>query len=356
MREIDLENAAEFLSQLGWLAAGESPQFTLLEGGVSNLVMLVERQTVAAGTIAERQFVVKQARGQLAVAEPWFCSVDRLEREVDVLRTCQQILADDRGLAADHSIGVPTLYGHDPANHLYAMSAAGDGQRTWKSDLLAGEYSQQAAAACGWLLARLHAGSMGDPQLAEQLADQQYFEALRLDPYYRQLIRQHEELAGPLQDLICSAAEGQCLVHGDFSPKNLVVHQQQLTLIDFEVGHFGDPAFDLGFFQTHLVLKSILAGHDQPQVWQLLKTFRQVYLWEMSDRQPDLDQQKLERQELAHLGACLLARVDGKSPVDYLDQQLAQAARQLGRDLLCGRLQSWDTIEYEVASHAADRS
>ena len=47
------------------------------------------------------------------------------------------------------------------------------------------------------------------------------------------------------------------LVHGDFSPKNLLVSGDRLVIIDCEVAWYGDPAFDLAFLLNHLCLKAL---------------------------------------------------------------------------------------------------
>jgi 5-methylthioribose kinase len=354
MRDIDADNVAEILAELGWIAPGESLEVRLLGGGVSNMVMHVERASPQGGSISRAVFVLKQARPQLAVEEPWFCSVDRLEREVVVLQTCQQLL-DQQQQPAPFRVAVPQLLAADAGQHLYAMEAAGPGHRTWKEDLLAGRLDLQVAAASGWLLAVLHGCSWEDPRLAGLIGDQQFFEDLRLDPYYRQVARRRPELAGRLDELVEMSRQPICLVHGDMSPKNLLLDGHQLLLIDFEVGHFGDPAFDLGFFQTHLLLKTLRAGRQAADYWELLGRFQQSYREQVKASRPGLPLDELWQRSLWHLGGCLLARVDGKSPVDYLDARLQDSARTIGRDLLCRQIDSWDTVCQQVLSRASGR-
>ena len=349
MREIEADNVAEVLAGLGWIAPGELLEVRLLPGGVSNMVMLVEREEPRGGSISRKKFVLKQARSQLDVKEPWFCSVERLEREVVVLQICTHLLDQT---PAGSRVGVPQLLAADEEHHLYAMEAAGPGHRTWKEDLLAGQPDLQVAAQSGWLLAVLHGGSWDDPRLAEQIGDQRFFEDLRLDPYYGHVARRFPKLAGELEELMDMARRPISLVHGDMSPKNLLVDGHQLLLIDFEVGHFGDPAFDLGFFQTHLLLKTLHAGDQAAAYWELLARFQQEYQQQLSLLRPGLPLAELSRRSLLHLGGCLLARVDGKSPVDYLDASQQESARRIGRDLLCRRIDSWDTVGQHVLSLA----
>ena len=95
------------------------------------------------------------------------------------------------------------------------------------------------------------------------LADTSLFDELRVDPYYRTAARRHPDLAPRIEALIAAMDrpdDERTLVLGDFSPKNILVHAGGLILLDFECAHAGDPAFDLGFFLTHLMLKEIRAS------------------------------------------------------------------------------------------------
>src|SRR5688572_30860627 len=227
-------NAVEYLRASGHLALGESATAQELSGGVSNMVIHIARS-------GGDDLVLKQVREQLKVAEPWYCSVDRIWREVEVLRHCATLL---RGITAEvaFKVEVPQLVFEDRENYLYAMSAAPADHVVWKHELLSGKARQHVACACGTLLGTLHARSWHDASLARKLDDRQFFFDLRLDPYYRHIAGIHESLATDIERLIDSVcSERHCLVHGDFSPKNLLVNDDSLLLIDFEVGHYGDP-------------------------------------------------------------------------------------------------------------------
>ncbi|MFP6648678.1 MAG: phosphotransferase [Pirellulaceae bacterium] len=353
MREIDSENVAGILAELGWISPEEPLRVCLLTGGVSNMVMHVHRESPGGGSISRKEFVLKQARHQLAVEEPWFCSVERLEREVLVLKACQRLLQTEQTLPL--AVGVPGLLADDAGEHLYAMESAGVGHRTWKEDLLAGRPDSRGAVASGWLLGHLHGASWGDSHLARVIGDQQFFEDLRLDPYYRQVARGAPELSSELDELVENARQPICLVHGDMSPKNLLVNDSQLMLIDFEVGHFGDPAFDLGFFQTHLLLKTLRAGQQASDYWELITCFQESYWQQLEITGQGMPVDDLKERSLRHLGGCLLARVDGKSPVDYLDERFQEVVRRIGRGLLCRQIDSWDTVRQQVLSEASAR-
>ena len=138
------------------------------------------------------------------------------------------------------------------------------------------------------------------------------------------------------------------LVHGDFSPKNLLVSHRQVLLIDFEVGHYGDPAFDLGFFLTHIVLKAFWSGPQHASYMQLASIFWRTYHKVLSTAIGAIDLLELETRMLANLAGCLLARIDGKSPVDYLPPPLHDRVRRLSRELLLDPPSTWTQAEGRI--------
>jgi 5-methylthioribose kinase len=337
MREIDADSAIEYLRDTGRVDLAQYVAVRELAGGVSNVVLLVQVDGCDA-------FVLKQARGQLRVALPWFCSVERIWREVDTLRRCGEVLARRKPLSGNDelSASVPQVLFEDRANYLYAMSAAPP-HTVWKTALLAGQVDPAIAVACGRLLGALHGGTWRNAEVAAQLDDRQFFDALRIDPYYRRIAEVHPQLREPINRLIESQDENRlCLVHGDFSPKNLLLHEHGQTLVDFEVGHYGDPAFDLGFFLTHLVLKAVYARADGERYLQLTTEFWNAYRRELaSDASPD-ELQELEARAVQNFAGCALARIDGKSPVEYLtDDSQRDAVRCFTAALLRDPPSTW---------------
>jgi len=328
------DRTADHLRNSGRIQFGEPVEVRELAGGVSNVVLLVSLPSRG------ERFVIKQARGRLRVKEEWLCPVERIWREVEVLRVCVELLEvrnAERGLWSPIEVCVPQVLWEDRENYLYAMSAAPEGHRTWKEMLLAGEIqaSVDIASSCGSLLAALHGGSWQNPSLVARLGDRTYFDQLRLDPYYRQVARVHPDLSVSIERLLESVAEHRCcLVHGDYSPKNILVWPGHLMLIDFEVGHYGDPAFDLGFFLTHLVLKSIWSGPRRPEYLRVATTFWESYRAGLAAVVPAGELGTLESRLVLNLAGCMLARVDGKSPVDYLMAPQQEQVRRIARGWL----------------------
>jgi 5-methylthioribose kinase len=344
MFEINAENAAEYLRSSGRDGPRAEVSYDVRElaGGVSNVVLL----TTPTG--GGEPLVLKQARGRLRVKEEWLCPVERIWREIDVLRICGDVLgswSSECRIQNAMSAEVPRILWEDRENFLYAMTAAPAGHCSWKELLLAGELGEgkTIAAACGELLARLHAGTWQDAAVAEQLADRTYFDQLRLDPYYRQVARVHPDLALQIERLIDSVWQyPRCLVHGDFSPKNLLVSPGRVTPIDFEVGHYGDPAFDLGFFLTHLVLKAIWSGPRRADYVKLADVFWTSYCEVFRREIATAELNSLDSRMVVNLAGCLLARVDGKSPVDYLTATGQALVRNLARDWLRQPPPTWE--------------
>jgi len=344
MRLIDANSAAAYLRETGRIESDEPVHITELTGGVSNVVLFVKRPG------DHPDFVLKQARERLRVAEPWFCSVERIWREVEVLRVCERVLAEETyGVASTVRASTPRLLFADDQNFLFAMSAA-PAHDVWKQHLLTGHVEPNIARACGGLLGRLHIGTWDDASVARELGDRSFFDDLRISPYYRHVGAAHPSLQPTLNQLIDSIEANCCsLVHGDFSPKNLLVAGSTLVLVDFEVGHFGDPAFDLGFFLSHLALKSLWAEsadrRGAGQCYLALTThFWDAYREQMCRRLDVGSYSQLVRRAIQHFAACMLARVDGKSPVDYLRPETQDVARNIAIDLLRSSHETWDQV------------
>jgi len=343
MQIIDVQTAESYLREEGHLRDGESVTIEALSGGVSNCVLYVHR-AVEAGP----DFVLKQARQQLQVEAPWFCSPQRGWQEVATLKICQSLLAAARqpSPAGKLAIHVPEILFQDLDNYAYAMTAAPRNHTVWKSDLLQSRCDSQIAACCGELLALLHGQSWQHDGIRQQLANQEFFRDLRIDPYYRYLLREHVDLEPAIERLIESLEQQVCsLVHGDYSPKNLLVYEQGLMMVDFEVGHFGDPAFDLGFFLSHLVLKGIWSESKFDAYWQLTEVFWGAYWAGMQAILSAAEQASLEHRAVGNFAACLLARVDGKSPVEYLTLETHRdQVRKMARQLLLAESATWADV------------
>lgn len=286
---------------------------TELGGGVSNRVWLVQG--------AGQRLVLKQALPKLRVQEDWFSDPSRIHREAEALRRLETVLPAGN---------VPRVLFEDRGQYLYAMEAA-PGERTWKDLLLAGDVSAQIAVRIADIQARMMSASWQDPAFAECFGDLTAFDQLRIDPYYRFTSARHPARSEAFHSAAARAVQQKkCLVHGDWSPKNMMVNGGDVMAIDFEVIHFGDPAFDCGFLLNHLLLKSI----HRPESRNDYRGAAEAYWNHLAESSP-ADPGWLLQGTLIHLRCLLLARVDGKSPAEYLkDERKREQVRRLATGLM----------------------
>jgi 5-methylthioribose kinase len=314
VRLFDLEanNAAEYLISRG---ISRAPlQITELGGGVSNTVLLIETNG--------RRFVLKQALGKLRVQDDWFSDRERIFRESAAMRWLAPYLPFG---------SVPEILFEDRENHLFAMSAASQEAQTWKSLLMAGQAAPRVAESVGEMLATIVARSWRDPEAQRVFGDQTVFDQLRIDPYYRTTASRHPDLRLHFERLISKmSCRRVSLVHGDWSPKNFLVSRGAVMAIDFEVTHFGDPAFDSAFLLNHLLLKSFYRPEWSADFASAAQTFWRAYRGGLP---PDCHW--IETATLNHLGCLLLARIDGKSPAEYITgSPLRERVRAFARGLI----------------------
>ena len=287
----------------------ETPRVTVLAGGVSNRTVLVERESGEA-------WVLKQALHKLRTQVDWYCDPARVGREAMGLRWLAELAPPG---------AITPLVFEDPANHLLAMRAVPKPHENWKAVLMAGRVKDDHVRQFADLLAAVHSNAWVRRSELEAIFDERcFFEQLRVEPYYQYTATQVPEAADFLTRLVADTRGRRLsLVHGDYSPKNVLVTGQvggqvgRLVLLDHEVIHWGDPSFDLGFSLTHLLGK---ANHLEPhraRFANAAKLYWQTYRQALGDDVPwaaDLEGMAV-RQTLG----CLLARVAGRSPLEYLD-------------------------------------
>ncbi len=305
MFELTADNAPGYLQSRGFLPTGSTATVTPLAWGVSNLVLRVEPEGLPA-------VVVKQSQPRLRTKIDWFSRCERIHREADVLRAISPLLPP--GV-------VPAVRFEARADYVLGLEAIRADHEVWKAALLGNRVELTVAARLGTYLATMHRDTANRPTCLPDAADWSLFDELRIDPFYRWIARVHPAIQPAIDDLIAEMSRHRvCLVHADFSPKNVLVHPDGVSLVDFETGHFGDPAFDVGFFLSHLLLKS-LRQRPSREIWrQLVATFREHYAAGLEGGPDETNPADTSRRAVRHLAACLLARVDGKSPVDYLDE------------------------------------
>jgi 5-methylthioribose kinase len=308
MAQLDIEDPAalaDYLRGRGLAPAVGTPSFETLSGGVSNRTVLVRFSD-------GRAWVLKQALPKLRVAVDWFSDPERAHREALAIEWYARLAPPG---------AVPHLVFEDREHHLLAIEAVPQPHWNWKTLLLAGELKSDHAEQFGALLGTVHSRAAAQPELRRIFADTSFFESLRLEPYYLYSADQVPEAADFLRRLVADTrARPITLVHGDYSPKNVLLHDDRLVLLDYEVAHFGDPAFDLGFSLAHFCSKAHHLRDHRFRFAEAATVYWQAYgaTIGLTGEGPKWAAD-LEPQAVRHTLGCLLARVAGRSPLEYLN-------------------------------------
>ena len=298
---LSTDNVREYLAGRGLVQSEEDISVRELGGGVSNIVLLVEWPGDS-----QRSWVVKQSLGKLRVKDDWRSERSRIIREAQAIKALAPILGTG---------SVPQVVHLDRGNFLFVMTAAPAGSLTWKELLLGRRSDAEVARNAALLLARMINASREDASLGSEFQDRTVFDQLRIDPYYRTTAARHPELRREFDDLIAATLEIRTsLVHGDYSPKNMLVLGESIFLIDFEVVHWGDPSFDAAFLMNHLFLKAF----HTPSVSDTFIDLAFIFWGYLVAALEPAALTGLERMTFRHLGGLMLARIDGKSPAEYI--------------------------------------
>ena len=273
-----------------------------LTGGVSSDIVRVQ---LSDG----REYCAKRALSALKVKSDWQAPVERNHYEVAWLHRAARIVpgAAPEVLAEDRANGVALLQ-YLPAED-YVL---------WKSELLEGHVNPRVAVAVADTIGRIHRATLDDSEVAKEFATDALFDALRLDPYLRFTASRHPQLSTAILAVLDATARNQrALVHGDVSPKNVLIARadDRPVLLDAECAWFGDPAFDAAFCLNHLILKSVHLPALTSALLSQASAFADTWLRHF----PAVERPALEARTAALLPCLMLARVDGKSPVEYLN-------------------------------------
>lgn len=305
------DDVAAHLLARGVLSAPPT-SVSVLAGGVSGATYLVT-------TSAER-LVVKQPLPFLSVADEWPARMERAAVEAAALSLVGTLTPEV----------APRLVDFDPERFVLVMTAAPATWVEWRAQLLSGTVLPWAGATLGSTLGRWHAATVSG--LPEVFTSLDGFLELRGDPYHRTVAVRRPDLAplvlGCLDELLSAPT---CFVHGDFSPKNVLIGPDSLWTLDFEVAHRGNPVFDVAFMLHHLAMKAIHLPALTPVLSECASAFWQAYA---AVGGLALDEPAVVR----HTGALLLARVHGKSPTAYLTPTEAEQVSALGERALRGEL------------------
>lgn len=303
------------LARMGLLSAGERPAIEPLTGGVSSDIV---RVALARGTIC-----IKRALPKLKVRADWQAPVERNRFEIQWMRAAGRIVPD----------AVPRILGEDAGSGMFAMEYLDPGTfPVWKSQLRDGSISPAIAAAVGRAIAAIHGDTAGDTEVALAFATDHIFFPIRLEPYLSATALKHPECAERLDSLVrVTGSAKKALVHGDVSPKNILVGPDGPVFLDAECAWYGDPAFDLAFCLNHLLLKCAWQPQWHAAYLECFDALAQSYLgavtWE--------SREDIEARTAHLLPGLFLGRIDGKSPVEYITTEAGRnRVRRVARALL----------------------
>ena len=293
----DKNTLESYLLERGVINKEEGYSIKYCEGGVSC--------TVAFVYAGEKPLIIKQALKQLKVKEEWLCDPNRMGIEYHSNAIYHRLAPDC----------APEVYFYDEENYLYGREAVPENCSMWKADLLSGLIDFFVAEKSISTLVQVHNGCAGDKETAELFADKKIFYELRISPYIEFTVGKHQELKDFSKPIIAELMESAItLVHGDFSPKNIMVIGRNASILDYEVAHYGHPSFDLAFFSNHFILKAVKNKQWAGAYIAMLNYMLGIYFSKVTC----VPARELEKSFVQLLSLLMLARVDGKSPVEYL--------------------------------------
>ena len=287
------------LRRMALIGAHDAPPLVPLAGGVSSDIYRVE--------LPERPICIKRALPKLKVSAEWRAPVERNRYEVEWIRTASAIVPEfvPQVIAEDRASGTFAMEWLDPERH-----------PVWKSELRDGVIDPGVAAEVGRRIAAVHAATFEDEDIARRFATDAIFHAIRIEPYLLATARAHPQCAAALESLAHVTSTTRCaLVHGDVSPKNILIGPGGPILLDAECAWYGDPAFDLAFCLNHMLLKCLWRPQWRERYLECFDALTAAYVSTLGDRAGPI-----ERRTARLLPGLFLGRVDGKSPVEYVTQ------------------------------------
>ncbi len=304
----DEQALRQYLLQKGIVMPEQHYGIEYCPGGVSGVVAFLKTD--------DKLMIIKQAREKLNVKDEWLADPKRM-------------LAERDGNILFHKIApesAPAVYFCDEENYIFVRAAAPEHCRMWKTDLLAGLLDYVVADKTILALVKVHNECAYSEEIKAMFRSKKIFYELRISPYFEFTAQKHPRLRAYIEPLGRELMEAEIsLVHADYSPKNVLVDGRDICILDYEICHYGHPALDVGSYATHIVLKAVKCKQWAGAFFDMLECMMARYF----DMMSYMDKAECEAMSLRILPVIMLARVDGKSPVEYLtdepDKELVRA-------------------------------
>lgn len=326
----------KYLLEKGIIQSAENSSFHYCKGGVSCTVVFVKT--------GKKEMIVKQGLAQLKTKEVWLCDPNRMNIEQRSNQIYHELLPDC----------APEVYFYDAENYIYGREALPEDWHMWKEELLAGILNFPTAQKVITALLTVHSKCANQKNIAEEFDNNQIFYNLRISPYFEFTLGKYPELksfAEPLIHMLMN--EKITLIHGDFSPKNILTDGKHVSILDYEVAHYGHPSFDLAFFSTHFLLKAVKNKAYAPSYLNMLRYMMNIYFNGCNY----VDKKAVEHAYIRLQALMLLARVDGKSPVEYITEESDKnLIRACAFEIVNQKIEDFDCAVKMIQQKIADAS
>ncbi len=315
----------------GLLSIDQKYDFRKITDGVSSDIWHVKT--------SKHEYCIKRALAKLAVKEDWFAPIDRSNFEVKYFHYCKNIEPNS----------FPKILGHDKNNFILAMEWF-DNKKfiVWKKRLMEKSVSFKDGKRLGKLLGVIHKFFYKKKKYKIIFLNDKTFYDIRIEPYLVFTSKFYPEFSEHYKTTIDFLTKNKStVIHGDFSPKNILLGRNHPVILDAETACWGNPAFDLAFLNNHIILKSIFNKEIFKSYLKLSKSFLESYLAHFSI----VNNKKFLRSFILLQALLILARVDGKSPVEYFKKKHKNLARNFAKNLLINKssnlnnfYQEWEKI------------
>ncbi len=292
-----------------------------LKGGVSCEIYKVDTTT--------NSYCIKKALKKLRVEKDWYADPIRSYYEYLWLKKTKKILPSS----------IPEVISYNRMkNYLIIEYLNMSRYSNLKEDLLKGKVDLDNLNKIAKKLLYIHKNLKSNYNKKIFQTHNFNFIKLRINPYLLELNKTYPELKKYINETVNLLRNNQhTVIHADFTPKNILVSKNKQIILDAETANYGDPSFDIVSLINHLIIKLLFVNKNKKNFVLALKkifnTYHSNVTWE--------EKQDIIKRSLTLLPLMMLARVDGKSPVEYIkNNNEKNKLRRIALDLI--KIQNYD--------------